>query len=438
MSALDRDILSDACRAFYELAAESYVLPPLTREAGVAPDRPSHVLTWDGGHHAITLKATLHKNDDLAPSSGPSRLPLRVTFELADAVGQPCDLAECDRQALLRAFFLGAKAPISIDCGKDNRYRISIQLSSTYFVACGQLPESAVSPYEICRAVGERLSARTTDFFADDAVAQAIWTTRAGQYLLDEPRPSADTFWPRVQPIVWPKVARAAITRPAMTRPVAAMESAKPPALIARRYAFAASVAIGCFGLAGLGAATWSFGEPAPTEIVLVAEASVRTPAAPPVAVARGIEVHAAPSSTNEPVPVLGLIAPDPSRHEAMLREPAPPPIPPVATESLVRFAANPVSANPVLVVASRSPSLPLALHPAAASAQSKDAKSHSLTPPHRLAQKKSNRVAPNVLARAVGSFAKVVQNVGTTTARGIGRLPRRFASLITGRSVGR
>jgi hypothetical protein len=430
MSALDKETLAAACRAIYDIAGDGYVLPPLTRQADEGHGSPSQTYHWRAGHHALAMSVMLDESGADQNISAVGRMPLRIVFDLWDARLGAVALVESDRYTLLRAFFLGAKAPISVDRGNDDCYRISIQLSSTYFAFCGVLPDGNYTPEMICRTVGRHLYRNTAEFFSDQTTGIAIWTARAMQDLLGEPRPSAELFWPR-EPISRPPVVRSATKEPTLRASAAAP-----------LYALAASVALGCVGLAGITATIWPTCPPAPIQTAAFG--------APPAALRLDVPIEIAAALVPDPaadMPALDPIAEPfrafqaladnataadrPSLAPAVLSAPdlETPDVP--ARASLVRMAD--LSAQAPVVAPAMVP-LPvprtMLLSPATT-------KLRATATPQSAAQTQMRRKAGPV-DRAVRSFTVAVRKIGTRTARGIGLLPRQIASLVTGRSVGR
>jgi hypothetical protein len=110
-------------------------------------------------------------------------------------------LADAEHAALIRAFLLGVKAPIVVEkSALATRYKVIIQLSSTFFVDCGELIDEGIDLTSdvICDHVGMSLYDKSKDFFQSPGEGLAVWSARAAQELFGTPKPSAETYWPIV------------------------------------------------------------------------------------------------------------------------------------------------------------------------------------------------------------------------------------------------
>jgi hypothetical protein len=243
MSVLAREALFTACRNIYDMAGENYVLPPLIRDARRLESQSSYTYNF------LIEEGDLYFNVELDEACADrnafplSKLPLRFHIELHDA-SWPDRLIELDKSEkneLVRAFLLGVKAPIAVE--KDGRgqcYKISIQLSSTYFVSCGEFVDKGAdyTSQEICHSVAHEMYKSSKEFFGGLEEGLAVWSVRAAQDLFDEPKPSPEIFWPPVR-----KNAESIVLHhDCPTRERAASQYS--------RYAVAASIIIGLTGVA--------------------------------------------------------------------------------------------------------------------------------------------------------------------------------------------
>jgi hypothetical protein len=201
MSALDREDLSDVCRQIYLMAGNDFILPPLLRDVNALGQGTRHIYYGLTNNDCVRFIAELDKAY-LNQSSFPlSRLPLTFKCELCDLDFKetPVELSESESRELIRAFFLGAKTPINTELNPVTRgIKFSIQLSSSFFVDCGELSSenSRLTPEEICGWVSGCLYDKSKDFFGDAQDGVEVWTTRVMQELLGESKPLPETFWP--------------------------------------------------------------------------------------------------------------------------------------------------------------------------------------------------------------------------------------------------
>ncbi|HYA80776.1 MAG TPA: hypothetical protein VED87_07600, partial [Methylocystis sp.] len=131
----------------------------------------------------------------------PPKIPLLFSGRVLDPSfgGAEHELSKDELFALISAFLLGVKAPIAIE--KDSvfpYYKILLQLSSTYFVECGELLDQGadLTAEVICHFVSLSLYNKSSDFFRSREEGLAIWIARAAQELFGAHRPSPEALWP--------------------------------------------------------------------------------------------------------------------------------------------------------------------------------------------------------------------------------------------------
>jgi hypothetical protein len=206
MSVLAGEALLTACRNIYDMAGENYVLPPLIRDARRLETQSRHTYNF------LLEKGDLYFNVELDEACADrnaspfSKLPLRFHIELRDTnwPNRPIELDQSEKNELVRAFLLGVKAPIAVEMNALTRsYKISIQLSSTYFVSCGEFVDQGVdcTSKEICHSVAQVIYKSSKEFFGTLEEGLAVWSMRAAQDLFGELKPSPEIFWPPAQQI---------------------------------------------------------------------------------------------------------------------------------------------------------------------------------------------------------------------------------------------
>ena len=245
MAELNQKVLFTACRAIYDLAGANYVLPPLLRGAESPETQPSYCyncLVWKNELcFSVALDETYADRNALVHS----RLPLKFHVELREAQfpNAAVELSEAEEYALIRAFFLGVKLPIAATkTDEESPYKLSVQLSSTFFVDCGELDDECRDclPKVICDDVGRKIYARSNEFFAVRQQGIDVWSLRAAQGLFGEAKPPAEALWPDV-----PEAADVVVC-PA---PANGNERAVPRR---PRYALAATILIGLLAIGAL------------------------------------------------------------------------------------------------------------------------------------------------------------------------------------------
>ena len=270
--ALDQESLNSACRALYDRAGEDFTLPPRAEadDAGAQPGHASaiHIYDCPAGDCDISFLVAL----DEARVGRDAAIPLEFKAELRCAQDQT-RVVEVDgriRFELIRAFLLGVKAPMFARRLEGALgYRLSIQLSSTFFVDCGDLDVAGVdAPGQVCDLVAEQVYSRTKDLFMGPAQGHAVWRQRAAQDLFGEAKPAADVFWPAGRPTL--AVTPQPVADPRALPNIAARAEAHPTARPMRRRmarslsrpAIAAALVTAVLGAAGLAAYV---GQPAST-----------------------------------------------------------------------------------------------------------------------------------------------------------------------------
>lgn len=204
MSVLAGEALFTACRNIYDMAGDNFVLPPLIRDARRLETQSRHTYNF------LLEKGDLYFNVELDEAcadrnaSPHSKLPLRFHIELHDAnwPNRLIELDQSEKNELVRAFLLGVKAPIAVEEDALTRsYKISIQLSSTYFVSCGEFTDKGAdcTSQEICHSVAREIYKASREFFGTLEEGLAVWSMRAAQDLFGEPKPSPEIFWPLAQ-----------------------------------------------------------------------------------------------------------------------------------------------------------------------------------------------------------------------------------------------
>lgn len=201
MAALDRSELFEACRVIYKMAADNYMLPPLIREARSPEAKSSYTyysLTEGKCVRFVVEFDKAYVDENKLPLG---RLPLRFRCELCDLDFRdtPIELDDGERAELIRAFLLGARAPIIVEKNAAaTRYRLCIQLSSTFFVECGELVDEggSLTSEAICLRVGFGLYDKSKEFFGARQDGLMVWVTRAAQELFGDPMPLAEELWP--------------------------------------------------------------------------------------------------------------------------------------------------------------------------------------------------------------------------------------------------
>lgn len=319
MALIDQDALSTACRALYRQAGADFILPDLLRAADGAPqDRELRMATAEGVVvFAVGLDRALANRN--LHASGP--LPLTISIKL-EREGAQERLCRRQRDELVRAFFLGARMPLTlepVDAGR--RFRLSIQLAPRYACGCGEIEAATDSREDLGASLGDALYQRTAHFFADANNGLAVWSIRAAQELFGDPRPAPEAFWPL-----------------ASAEEDGADDDLEPPVTVRgtdrsrwwRSVALAAGVAAMAFGTsvyvtgaARQSPASPSLGNPVPAPAI---RSGAALPAAPAAGQAAPIpERHAAPSGPAElPRPVASPIPASPIPLPLMLGLPGP------------------------------------------------------------------------------------------------------------------
>lgn len=189
----DSDDLGAACRDLYQLVGRNFILPPMIRRAersDAGNPRYCYTIGFAGGLRFIVEFDRAYVEGADLPMD---RLPLRFAFELLEPDALLQDGA---RAALIRAFLLGVRMPITVSRSGAG-LAVSLQLSETYFFDCGEVAlEAGVSHSAIRMRIASELFLKSEALFADPGEGYEFWRTRVEQQLLDRPTPEADVFWP--------------------------------------------------------------------------------------------------------------------------------------------------------------------------------------------------------------------------------------------------
>ncbi|HYA81142.1 MAG TPA: hypothetical protein VED87_09455 [Methylocystis sp.] len=221
MSALTREELIEACAALYAAANDNFMLPPLIHGADDerAPSRSAYQCL--GGDIRIEFVVSFDAEQVRQSGFPLEKLPVRFKAQLSDSEGRdlPIQLGVMEMAALTYAFLLGVRTPISLELEEDDREgKCSIQLAPAFFVKWRQPFETGeqTTAEQVCRSVGKSLCDKSRELFLTEADGVSIWSLRAAQELLGEPKPSADDLWARFSltllPPSAPQAAAAAIT----------------------------------------------------------------------------------------------------------------------------------------------------------------------------------------------------------------------------------
>jgi hypothetical protein len=189
----DSDDLGAACRDLYQLVGSNFMLPPMIRRAersDAGNPRYCYTIGFAGGLRFIVEFDRAYVESADLPMD---RLPLRFAFELLEPEAR---LRDGERAALIRAFLLGVRMPITVSRSSGG-LAVSLQLSETYFFDCGEVAlEAGVSHSLIRKRIASELFLKSEALFADPGEGYEFWRTRVEQQLLERPMPEADAFWP--------------------------------------------------------------------------------------------------------------------------------------------------------------------------------------------------------------------------------------------------
>jgi hypothetical protein len=453
VAALRWEDVVEACRVIYKAAGESFMLPPLIRDASAGAARPGYT------YYSLTddrcVRLVVEFDQDYVDANRPpyARLPLLFRCELCDLDFRetPVPLDEATRFELIRAFLLGAKAPIFADPSPGGAgYKLSLQLSSTFFVECGELIDEGghPTPTAISRTVASALYERSADLFKSREDGVAVWSLRARETLFGETPPPPESLWPDAASadvaanesagaIVVLGAAAVPATSPLppggpllAAPPIYAAETggaltlARPPGPLARPSARLMRMAAAVFAVAGAASA---FGilalrgdDPAPNELVAGLEAQREWKPAPPVAVTRPAEPVSAPAARTAAPAALFDVTGAAARDEPQQLASAPdaPPPGPSSTAALVVREPQAYPAIPGL----GARDLPRG---SCAAQKSEPAAAHATPPAHGARSARARRGPPNPLVFMERTFAGVVKEVR--------RLPQRVSSLFSG-----
>jgi hypothetical protein len=203
MSTLGQTEVFEACRALYNMAGEDFMLRPLIRHVETIPASASQVYYIQTKTNRVKFVVEFDKTYVSESEFPLTRIPLLFKSGICSQSSEDLEvkLADAEHAALIRAFLLGVKAPIVVEkSALATRYKVIIQLSSTFFVDCGELIDEGIDLTSdvICDHVGMSLYDKSKDFFESPAEGLAVWSARAAQELFGTPKPSAETYWPIV------------------------------------------------------------------------------------------------------------------------------------------------------------------------------------------------------------------------------------------------
>lgn len=198
MASLHPDILSAACRELYQRAGETFILPDLIRAA--EGERPRRRLEIPTGEGVVVLIAEIDPAQTDRSHDPAAPLPLQITVHL-EREGEALRLCRRQRDEAVRAFLMGAKAPLSLEpVDQPGRFRLSLQLAPRYSCGCGEIEAPVEGREQLARALADALYQRTAHFFADPHNGRAVWDIRAAQELFGDPKPAPEAFWPVAAP----------------------------------------------------------------------------------------------------------------------------------------------------------------------------------------------------------------------------------------------
>lgn len=237
--------LRAACRALHELAGREHILPSLTR-AATDTDSPSR-------RHEFSIGKIEYV---FVVSHEPARegLPLSIDISAREA-GRELEIDAATRGELVRAFFLGAHAPLIVERRAETTvYDMALQLSPTFYFACGQLHDETgdFARDDVCESLGDVLVALSGDIFASPAVSLSVWRNRILHELFGEAPAGLETLGPSaICPAPTPAV-RVVADQP--TAPIhAPMPVQRRAVASGARWRLAAIVALSLLGGAALG-----------------------------------------------------------------------------------------------------------------------------------------------------------------------------------------
>jgi hypothetical protein len=193
----DTSDIREACRGLYCRAEGDFILPPLLRRADGSDDssfRHCFALNFAGGLRFIVEFDKAYVESADLPLD---RLPLRFMLEEQNpGVGPIQGVGELERAALIRAFLLGAKAPIKVS-PIPSGFAIFLQLSETYFFDIGRIASDVgVADPIFCDRISAELLSKSEALFASHDDGLEVWRTKVAQQLLGGPVPEADFLWP--------------------------------------------------------------------------------------------------------------------------------------------------------------------------------------------------------------------------------------------------
>ena len=195
----------EVCRALYDASAEDFILPPLLRSA----ERLSRVSgrTYVVEEKFKRIRFCIEFDRDFVETSKFPLAKIPITFSgrvfYLEIGGLERELYDNELYAFISAFILGAKAPIIVEkYSVFPYYKITLQLSSTFFVECGEMLDQGADLRAdmVCDRVSMSLYNKSKHFFQNSHQGLAVWSARAAQELFGAPRPSAEALWPIAEP----------------------------------------------------------------------------------------------------------------------------------------------------------------------------------------------------------------------------------------------
>lgn len=243
MPVIDPGDLRAACRALHDLAGRDHILPPLIRAAGQS-EPPGRIHAFSAG--GVDFRFSVFHEP------APASLPLSFDIS-ATRAGLPLEIDRSTRHELLRAFFLGAHAPLTVERRSGTTiYDMALQIAAAFYVPCGELHDETgqFAREDVCERLGAALVERSGGFFASPAICLSVWRSRILQELFGEPPVALETLGPPLIAAMEPAATPGAAL--SLAPPAAASRRNAPP-VAAGRWKLAAIVALSLLGGAALG-----------------------------------------------------------------------------------------------------------------------------------------------------------------------------------------
>ncbi len=234
--------LRSACRALHERAGGDYILPALIRTA-TQDGPPSRAHAVRAGDIDIVFSV----------SHEPTAACLPLSFAIAATrMGRSVEIDTATRHEFIRAFFLGACAPLIVERRAGTTiYDMRLQLAPAYYAACGELHDETgeFAREDVCERLGAALVDLSQAFFASPAVCLSVWRSRILHELFGEAPVGLAALGPPLIGAAEPPAA------PAVSYPATPLalprERTRPQAT--GRWKLAAIVALSLLGGAALG-----------------------------------------------------------------------------------------------------------------------------------------------------------------------------------------